>query len=77
VTPQQEIRITMELLHWQSLNGQVDAIQFLVNVVHLAINDKHSLGRTALHSCCVEGHANVCQLLLEMKADIESLNDVL
>jgi ankyrin repeat protein len=56
-------------------NGQVDAIQFLVNVVHLPINDKHSSGRTALDLSCGKGHANVCQLLLEMKADIESLDD--
>jgi ankyrin repeat protein len=58
-----------------ALKGQMDAIQFLVNIAHLPINDKNNSGQIALQSSCVYGDANVCQLLLEMKADVESQDD--
>jgi ankyrin repeat protein len=51
------------------------AVKFLVDDLHLAVNDKHQAGRTPLHISALKGHSHVCEFLLQREAEIDGLDD--
>ena len=54
------------------LNGRLHSVKFLVDVVNLPVNDKHGYEQTALHKATLMGHTDVCDLLLQSEAEIDS-----
>jgi ankyrin repeat protein len=56
--------------------GHLNAVKYLVDVVHLEITDRHGIGRTPLHWSARKGQRDVCEFLLKKGADIESLDEV-
>jgi ankyrin repeat protein/GTPase SAR1 family protein len=59
---------------WQ---GHLDALQFLVDFGHLAVNEEHQNARTPLHWAARNGHIDVCSFLLERHANINSQDQYL
>jgi hypothetical protein len=57
--------------------GHQDALQFLVDVSHLSVNERHEIGRTALHWAAFHGETSVCTFLLDRDAKINSQDEEL
>jgi ankyrin len=49
------------------MNGHFEAVRFLVDDLHLAVNDKHQAGLTPLHFSALGGHLR--------EAEIDGLDD--
>ena len=56
------------LLHIAAHQGCYDIVANHIN--HCPINNKNSLGQTALHCACVKGHTRVAKLLVEKGASV-------
>ena len=42
------------------LDGRLHSVKFLVDVVNLAVNDKHGYEQTAVHKAALKSHTDVC-----------------
>lgn len=72
-----DLRMGMTPLHFAADRGCQDLIPLLITVADdgsVQVNGTDNNGRTALHLASKSGHAGCCQLLLELKADLNCLD---
>ncbi len=60
------------LLHRASEHGETALALFLVNKLYASRDYTNLFGRTALHFACMNGHAEMAQLLIDLGADINA-----
>ncbi|XP_065193226.1 transient receptor potential cation channel subfamily A member 1-like [Sycon ciliatum] len=59
-------------LHWSASEGKYRTTKFLVESTPTNVNDIDDQGRTPLHLAAINGHQRLCELLMDLGADVSA-----
>jgi ankyrin repeat protein len=63
-------------IHLASENGNFETLKFLLSQKKININSENKDQSTSLHLSCLNGHLNICNLLIENGAKLDCLDSM-